>query len=96
MAEESEKSIETKICKYAKSKGCLVYKFTSPNQAGVPDRMFLFEGKTLFIEVKRKGGKVSMLQNFHIEKLRGQGFNAVVAYNAEQGKQYLDDYIFTN
>ena len=34
-----EKQIEAKVCEYAKTKGVLVYKFTSPARAAVPDRL---------------------------------------------------------
>ena len=36
-----EKQIESKVCDYAKSKGVLAYKFTSPARAAVPDRLFI-------------------------------------------------------
>ena len=35
-----EKDIEKAVCDYAKSKGVLTYKFSSPNHVGVPDRIF--------------------------------------------------------
>ena len=36
-----EKQIEAKVCDYAKTKNVLVYKFTSPARAAVPDRLFI-------------------------------------------------------
>jgi hypothetical protein len=36
-----EKVIEKKVCDYAKSKGFVVYKFASFNNAGVPDRIMI-------------------------------------------------------
>ena len=46
-----EKQIEAKVCDYAKERGLLVYKFTSPNRMAVPDRMFIRpDGKVFFIE----------------------------------------------
>ena len=36
-----EKQIERKVCDYAKNKGLLAYKFTSPARAAVPDRLFI-------------------------------------------------------
>ena len=41
MANLLEKQIERSVCDYAKSIGFLVYKFTSPERAAVPDRMFI-------------------------------------------------------
>ncbi len=74
----SEATIERKACEYAKRTGFLVYKFTSPNHRGVPDRMFLFDGRTLFIEFKRPGGKTTALQDREIRILRENGFAAIV------------------
>jgi hypothetical protein len=51
-----EKQIEKKVCDYAKERGMLVYKFTSPNRMAVPDRLFICpDGRVFFIEFKREG-----------------------------------------
>jgi hypothetical protein len=53
-----EKQIEAKVCDYAKSKGVLAYKFTSPARAAVPDRLFIGpDGRMWFCEFKREGAK---------------------------------------
>ena len=58
-----EKQIEAKVCDYAKSKGLLVYKFTSPARMAVPDRMFILpDGTVFFIEFKRTGAKPTEAQ----------------------------------
>ena len=63
MANLLEKQIERSVCEYAKSIGFLVYKFTSPERAAVPDRMFITpKGKVFFIEFKREGAKVTPAQ----------------------------------
>jgi hypothetical protein len=40
--------------------------------------MFLIEGRTLFIEFKRKGGKTTALQDRELRILRENGFAAIV------------------
>ena len=63
-----EKQIEAKVCDYAKSKGVLAYKFTSPARAAVPDRMFISpDGRVWFCEFKREGQKPTAAQ--YISKL---------------------------
>lgn len=58
-----ERDIENAVVKYAKSKGFLAYKFTSPNNRSVPDRMFISPtGMVGFIEFKQKGKKLTRLQ----------------------------------
>lgn len=87
-----EKVIEKKVCDYAKSKGCLVYKFTSPARRSVPDRLFIMpDGKgVFFIEFKRKGQKPTPAQQVEIEKIRKQGTLVFVADNIETGKRCID------
>ena len=53
MSDPLEKDIEAKVCLYARDKGMLTYKFTSPARAAVPDRMFIYKGRVFFIEFKR-------------------------------------------
>jgi hypothetical protein len=86
-----EKIIEQKVCDYAKSKGCLVYKFTSPSRRSVPDRMFIAPGGRVFwIEFKRLGLKPTPGQEVEIEKIRSKGGIVCVVDNVEQGKWVID------
>ena len=58
-----EKQIESKIVKKAKELGFLTYKFSSPSNRGVPDRIFINPfGKVFFIEFKSEKGKLTQLQ----------------------------------
>jgi hypothetical protein len=41
----------------------LTFKFTSPNNKGVPDRLFIRDGQIFFIEFKAPGKMPTMLQN---------------------------------
>ena len=62
-----EKSIEGAAARYARSVGVLTYKFSSPAQRGVPDRIFIGPMGTIFMEFKRPGGKPTALQQHHID-----------------------------
>ena len=57
-----EKNIEKKVCDYAKKNGVLQFKFTSPGRRGVPDRIFMINGKVFFIEFKATGETPSIEQ----------------------------------
>lgn len=86
-----EKVIEQKVCDYAKSKGCLVYKFTSPSRRSVPDRMFIAPGNHVwFIEFKRKGEKPTAGQEVEIAKIRDKGGIVWVIDDVEDGKRIID------
>jgi|SaaInlStandDraft_4_1057021.scaffolds.fasta_scaffold40053_3 hypothetical protein len=88
-----EKVIETKVCDYAKSKGMLAYKFTSPNRAAVPDRMFITAsgGKVWFAEFKRLGKKPTPQQTREIQRMRDRDIKVFVIDNIEDGKKLIDD-----
>jgi len=85
-----EKNIEQKVCGYAKDKGILVYKFTSPARAAVPDRMFIVDGFAIFIEFKREGCKPTPSQVRELERLKNKNIPVFVVDNVEDGKAIID------
>jgi len=86
-----EKQIESKVCEYAKTKNVLVYKFTSPARAAVPDRLFIApDGRVWFCEFKREGQKPTPAQEREHAKLRAQKVNVFVIDNVEDGKAMVD------
>lgn len=86
-----EKQIEQRVCDYAKARGWLVYKFTSPNRAAVPDRLFIAPGgRVIFCEFKREGQKPTAPQAREHERLRAQGVPVYVIDNVVDGKAVVD------
>ena len=86
-----EKQIESKVCDYAKTKNVLVYKFTSPARAAVPDRLFIApDGRMWFCEFKREGQKPTPAQEREHAKLRAQKVNVFVIDNVEDGKAMIN------
>lgn len=86
-----EKDIERKVCDYAKSAGMLVYKFTSPSRAAVPDRMFITPtGKVWFIEFKMAGMRPTPMQQREHERLRGHRVDVAVVDNVDDGRSIVD------
>ena len=86
-----EKQIEAKVCEYAKTKNVLVYKFTSPARAAVPDRMFVRpDGRIWFVEFKREGAKPTEAQKREHHRLRQHKVNVFVIDNVEEGKTMID------
>ena len=58
-----EKEIEKHFCWAVERLGGRTYKFTSPGSKGVADRIAcLPDGSTWFVELKTKGGRLSVLQ----------------------------------
>jgi len=85
-----EKQIEAKVCDYAKTKGMMVYKFTSPARAAVPDRLFICKGRVFFIEFKREGQKPTPAQEREHHRLRQHKVSVFVVDNVEDGKAMVD------
>lgn len=80
-----ERQIERKMCQAAAKLGCAALKFVSPGKSGVPDRIVLCPGgRTVFIELKRPGGKPRLLQMYAIHRLRELGFPCFVVSTTEE------------
>lgn len=85
---ELEKDIETYLKNKVEKAGGLCYKFESPGQSGVPDRVVILN-RTVFVEVKRKNGKPRKLQELQIKKMVVAGAEVFVI----DGKSKVDDLI---
>ena len=89
-----EKAIEKKVCDFAKKLGCKVYKFTSPAQRSVPDRIIIFpNGYVVFIEFKAAGKKPTDAQWIEIKSLRERGQLVAVVDNVDEGKVMIEQII---
>ena len=70
-----EREIEEKLRKAVRQKGGLCWKFISPGNAGVPDRIVLMQkGKAAFVEVKAPGETMRLLQGKRKRQLELLGF----------------------
>lgn len=76
-----EKEIEKIFTGMVKRTGGRAYKWTSPGNAGVPDRIVIFPGrKPLFVELKTSKGRLSRLQEVQCRRLAGLGQEVKVVY----------------
>lgn len=73
-----ESTIEKYLRKTALNNGALFYKFESPSTDGVPDRILVFRGLTVFIELKAPGESPRPLQVSVMNDLRAAGANVAV------------------
>jgi hypothetical protein len=86
-----EKQIEERVGTYAKEQGFLVYKFTSPQRAAVPDRLYINpRGKVFFVEFKREGVKPTPAQQREHERLRDQGVMVFVIDDVDKGRAMVN------
>ena len=84
-----EKQIEEKSCRWAVNQGWLQYKFTSPSRRSVPDRMFIREGRVVFIEFKTEKGRLTSGQAREIARLENADCEVHVCRSLDEVKGVL-------
>lgn len=84
-----EKDIEKQLVNGVKSLGGRCYKWVSPGNSGVPDRIVLLDGETIFVELKRVGGIVSPIQERQIRRIAKTGNQVEVVF----GETGVDNFL---
>ena len=88
--EKLEKEIEKAFVKKIKELNGLCFKWVSPGNSGVPDRIVILDsGEIIFIELKTKYGKLSSIQKGQIEKLREKNQKVTVLYGLSGVSKFL-------
>lgn len=65
-----ERDVESRLRKQIEDMGGLFWKFISPGNNGVPDRIAVFpDGRIVFVELKTARGVVSKTQSYQISRL---------------------------
>ena len=87
----AEATIEKAVKKYARSRGWLVYKFSSPGKRDVPDDQFMQSGWMFLIEFKADGKKPTPAQQREHRIIREQGgFLVFVIDGIDDGRWVVD------
>lgn len=88
-----ERVIEEYLRNRVKAEGGRAYKFVSPGNTGVPDRIVLMpEGRIVFVELKAPGKKPTALQKLQHKRIQDLGFKVLVI----DSKEKVDKLIGTN
>ena len=92
-----ERRIESRLVKAIRAMHGLCFKFTSPGNAGVPDRIILLpplpgqsEGRITFVELKAEGGTLSPRQRVQIRRIRALGFRVEVLTGMDEVRVFID------
>lgn len=88
-----ESTIENKVCKYAEQKQFIHFKLSAVYNAGIPDRLFLYKGKSFFIEFKTKTGKLNKLQQYTINSILNNNISVYIINSVEDGIQLINTYL---
>ncbi len=87
-----ESKIEDWLSEQIKKLGGKSYKFVSPGNPGVPDRIYLFPGnKVYFVELKRVIGKLSGVQIWQREQFMQMGCDFRVIYGMDSAKEFIKE-----
>nr|WP_270471885.1 VRR-NUC domain-containing protein [Hungatella hathewayi] len=87
-----EKDIEKILVNEVKKLGGRAYKWVSPGNDGVPDRIVILPGmRPVFVELKTEKGQLSALQKVQIKRLQELGQEVEVLYGLQQVRDFLDE-----
>lgn len=87
-----ERDIEKWLRRQIESMGGLAFKFTSPGNDGVPDRLAVLPGGLIyFIELKTDRGRLSPLQVWQQDRLRQLGVNVAVIKGMDEAVEFIEE-----
>lgn len=87
-----ESSIESKLVRMVREHGGLCFKFVSPGNPGVPDRIVITPaGRTVYVELKTEVGRLAAIQKWQHEELRKRGADVRTLKGLEQVKAFVEE-----
>lgn len=86
----NESTIEKKVTDHARKLGWISFKFTSPGNRGVPDRIYFKDGKTVLVEFKAPGKDVRPLQRQVIKRIRIENIPVYIIDDKDTGCGIFD------
>jgi hypothetical protein len=87
----TEKQLERRLVQGVKALGGKAYKFVSPGNVGVPDRIVILPGgAVLFAEIKAQFGRLSEIQLYQIEQLRKLGTEVYTVWGENGVNSFLE------
>ena len=87
-----EKEIEKILRDEVRKLGGRAYKWVSPGNDGVPDRIVIFPGRPpVFLELKTDGGRMTALQQVQCKRLRELGQDVRTVYGIDGLSQFFQD-----
>lgn len=75
-----------------RDRGGLCYKFVSPGNPGVPDRIVITPGgQTIYVELKTEVGRLAAIQKWQHEELRKRGAEVRTLKGMEQVRAFIQE-----
>ena len=90
-----ESQIERYLVRKVRENGGLCYKFGSPGNPGVPDRIVITpDGSTIYVELKTDVGRLANVQKWQRSEMEKRGADVRVLFGMDAVKAFLKE-IFT-
>ena len=87
-----EREVEKKLVDGVRRMGGRAYKFVSPGNDGVPDRIVVLpDTAPMFVELKTESGRLSRLQQVQLTRLENLGQNVRVLYGVKDVENFLEE-----
>lgn len=87
----NESDIERKLKKSIENLGGLAWKWVSPGQVGVPDRIIMVGGQIYLVELKTETGRLSPIQIATHNKIRKAGCNPITLYGMMDVERFVEE-----
>jgi len=88
----TEKDIESKMRELVRKRGGLFYKFVSPGNRGVPDRIVITPaGVVWFVELKTDTGRMAKLQKYQRGELEKRSANVRTIHGWDAAREFIDE-----
>lgn len=85
-----ESTIEKRLVRGVEERGGLCYKFVSPGNRGVPDRIVITpDGQTYYVELKSRTGRLSPMQRFQRNELKARNVTVHVLNSVARVEDFL-------
>ncbi|MEE3478770.1 MAG: VRR-NUC domain-containing protein [Succiniclasticum sp.] len=85
-----EKDVEARLVRRVTAMGGRAYKWVSPGNVGVPDRIVIWPGGRIdMVELKTDTGRLSQIQEIQIRRLQALGCKIRVLYGDDDVDAYL-------
>ncbi len=87
-----ESEIEKILVDEIRKMGGRAFKWVSPGNDGVPDRIVVLPGyPAIFVEMKTVTGKLTSLQRIQIDRLQQMGQDVRVLYGEKETRTFLEE-----
>ena len=89
-----ESAIEARLVRLVRSRGGLCFKFVSPGNPGVPDRIVITpEGRTVYVELKTEAGRLAAIQKWQHEEMRKRGAEVRTLKGLDQVLAFVEEVL---